>query len=59
MGNRGQYRPPTIKRPLPNEGNNGGGARTALAEVGVNGTVNVPAVGGGGVGGDPKRQKMG
>ncbi|KAJ4421449.1 DNA repair protein rad52 [Gnomoniopsis sp. IMI 355080] len=59
MGNRGQYRPPTIKRPLPNDANNGGGARPALAEVGVNGTVNVAAVGGGGVGGDPKRQKMG
>lgn len=60
MGNRGQYRPPTIKRPLPNEGNNAGGARPALAEVGVNGTVNVAAGGGvGGVGGDPKRQKMG
>lgn len=59
MGNRGQYRPPTIKRPLPNESNNGAGARPALAEVGVNGTVNVAAGGGNGVGGDPKRQKMG
>ncbi|KAJ4396559.1 DNA repair protein rad52 [Gnomoniopsis smithogilvyi] len=59
MGNRGQYRPPTIKRPLPNEGTNGGGPRPALAEVSVNGTVNVVAAGGGGVGGDPKRQKTG
>lgn len=58
MGNRGQYRPPTIKRPLPNEGNNGGVARPALAEVAVNGTANA-AAGAGGVGGDPKRQKMG
>lgn len=61
MGNRGQYRPPTIKRPLQSEGNAGGvgaGARPALAEVGVNGTVNA-ASGGGAVGGDPKRQKMG
>lgn len=60
MGNRGQYRPPTIKRPLPNESNNGGaGARPALAEVAVNGTVNVAAGGGNGMGGDPKRQKTG
>lgn len=59
MGNRGQYRPPTIKRPLPNEGNNGGVPRPALAEMGLNGTVNVAAAGGGGVNGDPKRQKMG
>ncbi|KAF3760569.1 recombination protein Rad52 [Cryphonectria parasitica EP155] len=57
VGNRGQYRPPTIKRPLPNEGANGA-ARPALADVSTNGTViAVPA--GGLVGGDPKRQKMG
>lgn len=59
MGNRGQYRPPTIKRPLPNESNNGAGARPALAEVGVNGTINVAAGGGNGVSGDTKRQKLG
>lgn len=60
MANRGQYRPPTIKRPLPNEGN-GGVARPALAEVSVNGTETTTAAPGGGaaVGGDPKRQKMG
>lgn len=56
LGNRGQYRPPTIKRPLPNE-NNGGGARPALSEVSTNGTINA-APGAGAVGGDPKRQKM-
>lgn len=60
MANRGQYRPPTIKRPLPNEGN-GGVARPALAEVSANGTGTTTAAPGGGaaVGGDPKRQKMG
>lgn len=60
MANRGQYRPPTIKRPLPNEGNNGnGGARPALAEVSANGSVNETLTGGGAVEGDPKRQKIG
>lgn len=62
MGNRGQYRPPTMKRSLQNEANipagAGAGARPVLAEVGVNGAVNA-APGGGAVGGDPKRQKMG
>lgn len=57
MSNRGQYRPPTIKRPLPNE-SNGTGARPALAEVSANGTPTV-APGGGALGGDPKRQKIG
>lgn len=60
MGNRGQYRPPTMKRQVPVEGNAvgaGAGARTALAEVSVNGTTTA-ASGGGVVGGDPKRQKM-
>ena len=60
LGNRGQYRPPTFKRPPPGEGNNGiavgGGARPALAEVSTNGAA---AGAGGGVGGDPKRQKIG
>lgn len=49
LSNRGQYRPPTMKRP-------------ALTEVSTNGTVNGAAGSGGGsgtVGGDPKRQKMG
>lgn len=61
MGNRGQYKPPTIKRPLQSEGGNGGvagAARPPLVEVGVNGTINAVS-GGGTVGGDPKRQKMG
>lgn len=56
MANRGQYRPPTFKRPLPNEGNHDG-TRPALAEVTTNGGVNAGA--GTGVGGDPKRQKVG
>ncbi|KAK2615217.1 hypothetical protein N8I77_001987 [Diaporthe amygdali] len=65
LGNRGQYRPPTFKRPPPGEGNNGGagggGARPALVEVSTNGTASVAAAGGGvgGIGGDPKRQKIG
>ncbi|ROW00840.1 hypothetical protein VMCG_06483 [Cytospora schulzeri] len=60
MANRGQYRPPTFKRPLPSEVNNGGGARPALAEVAANGGVNAAAGAGAGadVGGDPKRQKV-
>lgn len=49
LANRGQYRPPTMKRP-------------ALTEVNTNGTANSAAGGGGGaggpLGGDPKRQKM-
>lgn len=61
MANRSQYRPPTMKRPLLNEGGNAAG-RPALAEVSVNGAAGqVPsgAAGGGVVGGgDPKRQKM-
>lgn len=64
LGNRGQYRPPTFKRPPPGEGNHviagGGGGRPALAEVSTNGTVAAAGAGpGGGVGGDPKRQKIG
>lgn len=64
LGNRGQYRPPTFKRPPPGEGNNGvaggGGARPALTEVSTNGTAAAAAAGaGGGSGGDPKRQKIG
>ncbi|KUI74202.1 DNA repair and recombination protein mus-11 [Cytospora mali] len=55
--NRGQYRPPTIKRPLPSESNANGGARPALADVTTNGTANAAA--GAGAGGDPKRQKIG
>lgn len=48
LANRGQYRPPTVKRP-------------ALTEVSSNGTTNGAVGGGGGgpaIGGDPKRQKM-
>ncbi|KAK6076768.1 DNA repair and recombination protein rhm52 [Seiridium cupressi] len=49
MGNRGQYKPPTMmKRPAD------GGARTPLNEVTTNGTV-----GAGSVGADAKRQKVG
>lgn len=64
LGNRGQYRPPTFKRPPPGEGHNGvaggGGVRPALAEVSTNGAGAAAAAGaGGGVGGDPKRQKIG
>lgn len=65
LGNRGQYRPPTFKRPPPGEGNNGaagrGGARPALTAVSANGTAAATAAAGagGGSGGDPKRQKIG
>lgn len=62
LGNRGQYRPPTFKRPPPGEANNavgGGGARPALAEVTNGTTATAAGAPGGGVGGDPKRQKIG
>ncbi|KEZ38779.1 DNA repair and recombination protein rhm52 [Scedosporium apiospermum] len=36
LANRGQYRPPTMKRPLPGDGN---GARPALTEVSTNSAV--------------------
>ncbi|KAI1340396.1 hypothetical protein F5Y15DRAFT_415285 [Xylariaceae sp. FL0016] len=52
LGNRGQYKPLTMKRPAPN-GNATEGARTPLTEVSTNG---VPGVGAAGV--DAKRQKM-
>jgi DNA repair and recombination protein RAD52 len=49
MGNRGQYKPPTMtKRPAD------GGVRAPLNEVTTNGTV-----GAGSVGADAKRQKVG
>lgn len=51
MANRGQYRPPTMKRPISNDGN--GGTRPALTEVSTNGTVNTVTGAG-----DVKRQKM-
>ncbi|KAH7025724.1 uncharacterized protein B0I36DRAFT_328993 [Microdochium trichocladiopsis] len=60
MGNRNQYKPPTIKRPAPAAGTTDGGgggvgiARQALTDVSTNGNVNSI----GGAGNDPKRQKM-
>ncbi|GAW18533.1 hypothetical protein ANO14919_080090 [Xylariales sp. No.14919] len=53
LGNRGQYRPPTMKRPAPG-GPDGGGNRTPLTEVSTNGP---PAAVGPAVT-DAKRQKM-
>jgi DNA repair and recombination protein RAD52 len=61
LANRGQYRPPTMKRPLPSEGpaaagggNIGGGAgRTPLADVSNGGVV----AAGVNVAADVKRQK--
>ena len=52
LANRGQYRPPTIKRPLDTANATG---RPALAEVPTNGPV---GAGGNVVAGDVKRQKM-
>ncbi|KAI1452182.1 recombination protein Rad52 [Annulohypoxylon moriforme] len=55
MGNRGQYRPLTVKRPAPTGGDVG--ARSPLTEVSTNGPPQ--GIGGGGGGGtDPKRQKV-
>ncbi|KAI0423902.1 hypothetical protein F5Y09DRAFT_336209 [Xylaria sp. FL1042] len=51
LGNRGQYRPPTMKRPPPG-GPDGGGNRTPLTEVSANGPTAAGAVA------DAKRQKM-
>ncbi|KAI0100192.1 hypothetical protein GGR51DRAFT_551674 [Nemania sp. FL0031] len=55
LGNRGQYRPPTMKRPAPG-GVDGGsnGSRTPLTEVSTNG----PPTAAGASGMDVKRQKM-
>ncbi|KAI0134088.1 recombination protein rad52 [Xylariales sp. AK1849] len=53
MGNRGQYRPLTVKRPAP--GGTDGGTRPPLNEVSANGHVGAVVGDGGGV--DAKRQK--
>ncbi|KAI1205111.1 recombination protein Rad52 [Annulohypoxylon truncatum] len=53
MGNRGQYRPLTVKRPAPTGGESGN--RTPLTEVSTNGPQ---SIGGGGGETDPKRQKV-
>jgi DNA repair and recombination protein RAD52 len=56
MANRASYRPPTMKRPVPNEGTaSGAPGRPALAEVPVNGLV---ATGPSGTGPDAKKQKL-
>ncbi|GAP84608.1 putative recombination protein rad52 [Rosellinia necatrix] len=52
LGNRGQYRPPTMKRPAPS-GPDSGGNRTPLTEVSANG----PSAAAGAAGIDAKRQK--
>ncbi|KAI1133331.1 hypothetical protein F5Y10DRAFT_274242 [Nemania abortiva] len=55
LGNRGQYRPPTMKRPAPGGPDSGGnGNRTPLTEVSTNGPPSAP----GATGMDAKRQKM-
>ncbi|KAK5987238.1 DNA repair and recombination protein mus-11 [Cladobotryum mycophilum] len=51
LANRNQYRPPTMKRTLPNEGN---GARAPLVDIPANGNANAGA----GDGVDAKRQKV-
>ncbi|KAJ3569573.1 hypothetical protein NPX13_g6036 [Xylaria arbuscula] len=53
LGNRGQYRPPTMKRPAPN-GPDGGGNKAPLAEVSTNGQ----SVAARNAVADAKRQKM-
>jgi DNA repair and recombination protein RAD52 len=63
LANRGQYRPPTMKRPLPAEapqrgpagGGGGPGTRPPLAEVSTNGAGSASSVSSGA---DVKRQKM-
>ncbi|KAI0206104.1 hypothetical protein F4808DRAFT_447950 [Astrocystis sublimbata] len=55
LGNRNQYRPPTMKRPAPGNGPpNGGGNRAPLTEVSNNGLPVAP----GATAVDAKRQKM-
>ncbi|KAI0479766.1 hypothetical protein F4859DRAFT_513268 [Xylaria cf. heliscus] len=54
LANRGQYRPPTMKRPAPAGGpDGGGGSRAPLTEVSTNGPPTAP----GAAGIDAKRQK--
>ncbi|KAI1172744.1 hypothetical protein F4777DRAFT_590315 [Nemania sp. FL0916] len=56
LGNRGQYKPPTMKRPAPTGGGGGpDGGRTPLTEVSANG--HGPAAVGDGGGVDAKRLK--
>ncbi|KAI1434311.1 hypothetical protein GGR50DRAFT_687720 [Xylaria sp. CBS 124048] len=54
LGNRGQYRPLTMKRPAPG-GPGGSGNRTPLTEVSANGSATAA---GAATGMDAKRQKM-
>ncbi|KAI0472770.1 hypothetical protein GGR56DRAFT_667130 [Xylariaceae sp. FL0804] len=57
LGNRGQYKPPTMKRPAPAAAPEGNNSRAPLTEVSANGPAGVGA--GAGAGGlDSKRQKM-
>ncbi|WYZ41434.1 hypothetical protein EsH8_V_000329 [Colletotrichum jinshuiense] len=51
LANRGSYRPPTMKRPLQQDG----AGRPVLADVSNNGTTSNPP---GGAASDPKRQRM-
>ncbi|TQS33565.1 hypothetical protein Golomagni_06086 [Golovinomyces magnicellulatus] len=53
LSNRGQYKPPTMKRPLGGDANGNGGPRVPLSDVPTNGAV--AAATGDGV--DSKRQK--
>ncbi|KAH8821156.1 hypothetical protein F5884DRAFT_766817 [Xylogone sp. PMI_703] len=52
LANRGQYRPPTIKRPIESTNSTVNGNRTPLVDLPTNGVV------GDSGGGDVKRQKM-
>jgi DNA repair and recombination protein RAD52 len=56
LANRGQYRPPTMKRPLPSDAGAAGG-RPPLADISSNAPTTNATLNGSGV--DAKRQKIG
>ncbi|PNY24223.1 DNA repair and recombination protein rhm52 [Tolypocladium capitatum] len=57
LANRGSYKPPSMKRPLPGEGNATNATRSPLVDIPTNTTGQSYAAAGDGI--DPKRQRTG